>query len=86
VNECILKTPTKQQGKTMFRIEIENQDKKMVVVFKFVGTLKDAMKVAEEQRGRALASLVSTKAATAFIWNLNIGGIDAMLDEDGWDL
>jgi len=70
----------------MFRIEIENQNKKMVVSFVVEGTLEDAMKIAEEQRGRALASLASTRAATAFIWNLNIGGIDAMLDEDGWDL
>jgi hypothetical protein len=74
------------QGKTMFRIEIENQDKKMVVVFEFVGTLEAAMKKAEEQRDWALFALVSTKGATAFIWNLDIGGIDAMLDEDGWDL
>lgn len=70
----------------MFRIEIENQNKKMVVVFEFAGTLEDAMKKAEEQREWALYALVSTEEATAFIWNLDIGGIDAMLDEDGWDM
>ena len=70
----------------MFRIEIENQNKKMVVVFELAGTLEDAMKKAEEQREWALYALVSTEEATAFIWNLDIGGIDAMLDEDGWDM
>lgn len=70
----------------MFRIEIENQNKKMVVVFEFAGTLEGAMKKAEEQREFALYALVSTEKATAFIWNLDIGGIDAMLDEDGWDM
>lgn len=70
----------------MFRIEIENQNKKKVVVFEFAGTLEDAMKKAEEQRDLALSVLVSTEEATAFIWNLDIGGIDAMLDEDGWDM
>ena len=69
----------------MFRIEIENQNKNLVVVFEFVGTLEEAMKKAEEQREWALFALVSTEQATAYIWNLEIGGIDQMLDEDGWD-
>ena len=70
----------------MFRIEIENQDKKKVIVYEVAGTLQDAIKIAEEQVEFALFSLEFVTSATVFIWNLDQGGIDAMLDEDGWDL
>ena len=68
----------------MFRIEIENQNKKTVFIIELVGTIEDAMKSAEEHRDMALCAFKGE--ATAYIWNLTTGGIDETLDADGWDL
>ena len=67
----------------MFRVEIENQDKKTIITFT-AETLDQAKALAEDQVAKALAGLVFVETATAYVWNLTIGGIDAMLDEDGW--
>lgn len=68
----------------MFKVQIENQDKKVIIEFT-TDTLANAKAVAEDQVSKALAQLVNVTSATAFVWNLEIGGIDAMLDADGWD-
>jgi uncharacterized protein involved in tolerance to divalent cations len=68
----------------MFKVQIENQDKKVIIEFT-ADTLANAKALAEDQVNKALAQLVNVTSATAFVWNLDIGGIDAMLDADGWD-
>ena len=68
----------------MFKVEIENQDKNTIITFT-AETLAEAKALAEDQVNKALAQLVFVTSATAFVWNTEIGGIDAMLDEDGWE-
>ena len=67
----------------MFKVEIENQDKKTIITFT-AETFAEAKALAEDQTAKALAQLANTTTATAFVWNLRLGGIDAMLDSDGW--
>ena len=67
----------------MVKVEIENQDKKTIITFTSE-TLAEAKALAEDQALKALAQLANTTTVTAFVWNLTLGGIDAMLDSDGW--
>ena len=63
----------------MFKVEIENQDKKTIITFT-AETLEEAKAIAEDQITKALENLVFVETATAYIWNLTLGGIDVVLD------
>lgn len=70
---------------TTYTITIINQNKKTIISAEFTGSLESAMNKAQAQYELAL-TVLGAESATAFVWNNEISGFDAMLDENGWDL